>query len=194
MFRSGRLQRGEQWVADRARSVGADLAGNGGDALLLLYAVCCAVALAAGLSATVTTPAFAQAAGAPGGQDLVMQMAPFAIIWSYVLTWKRLRALFRMPMKNAPARVPQIDPRPPNRLVPPMTAAAIWAAAKSVGVDLSPRPFYVMGPLLFLVMLVPFTINGLAVREAFFVSFLGGLDAEVADGDAITVLPAVAGG
>ena len=29
-----------------------------------------------------------------------------------------------------------------------------------------------MGPLLFLVMLVPFTINGLAVREAFFVSFL----------------------
>ena len=32
--------------------------------------------------------------------------------------------------------------------------------------------YYVMGPLLFLVMLVPFTINGLAVREAFFVSFL----------------------
>ena len=30
-----------------------------------------------------------------------------------------------------------------------------------------------MGPLLFVVMLVPFTINGLAVREAFFVSFLG---------------------
>ena len=30
-----------------------------------------------------------------------------------------------------------------------------------------------MGPLLFLVMLVPFTLNGLAVREAFFVSFLG---------------------
>ena len=52
---------------------------------------------------------------------------------------------------------------------------SIWAAAKAVGVDLSPRPFYVMGPLLFLVMLVPFTVNGLAVREAFFVSFLGGL-------------------
>ena len=30
-----------------------------------------------------------------------------------------------------------------------------------------------MGPLLFLVMLVPFTVNGLAVRESFFVSFLG---------------------
>ena len=35
--------------------------------------------------------------------------------------------------------------------------------------------YYVMGPLLFLVMLVPFTLNGFAVREAFFVSFLGSL-------------------
>ncbi len=52
---------------------------------------------------------------------------------------------------------------------------AIWAAGKAVGVDLSPRPYYVMGPLLFLVMLVPFTVNGLAVRESFFVSFLGAL-------------------
>jgi len=49
---------------------------------------------------------------------------------------------------------------------------AIWSAGKAVGVDLSPRPYYVMGPLLFLVMLVPFTVNGLAVRESFFVSFL----------------------
>ena len=52
---------------------------------------------------------------------------------------------------------------------------AIWCAGKAVGVDLSPRPYYVMGPLLFLVMLIPFTINGLAVRESFFVSFLGAL-------------------
>ena len=52
---------------------------------------------------------------------------------------------------------------------------AIWLAAKAVGVPLGPRPFYVMGPLLFLVILVPFTINGLAVRESFFVSFLGHL-------------------
>ncbi|HEY3017676.1 MAG TPA: lysylphosphatidylglycerol synthase transmembrane domain-containing protein [Gaiellaceae bacterium] len=59
---------------------------------------------------------------------------------------------------------------------------AIWMAGRSVGVDLSPRPFYVMGPLLFLVILVPFTINGLAVREAFFVSFLTqlGVDKESA--------------
>ena len=52
---------------------------------------------------------------------------------------------------------------------------AIWFAAKAVGVDLSPRPYYVMGPLLFLVALVPFTVNGFAVRESFFVSFLGQL-------------------
>jgi glycosyltransferase 2 family protein len=53
--------------------------------------------------------------------------------------------------------------------------AAIWASARAVGIDLSVRPYVVLGPLLFLVMLVPFTINGLAVREAFFVSFLGRL-------------------
>jgi uncharacterized protein (TIRG00374 family) len=52
---------------------------------------------------------------------------------------------------------------------------AIWTSGKAVGIDLSPRPYYVMGPLLFLVMLVPFTLNGFAVREAFFVSFLGTL-------------------
>jgi uncharacterized protein (TIRG00374 family) len=50
---------------------------------------------------------------------------------------------------------------------------AVWCSGKAVGIDLSPRPYYVMGPLLFLVMLVPFTINGFAVRESFFVSFLG---------------------
>jgi uncharacterized protein (TIRG00374 family) len=53
---------------------------------------------------------------------------------------------------------------------------AIWAAAKAVGIDLGVLAYYVMGPLLFLVMLVPFTLNGIAVREAFFVSFLGSLD------------------
>ena len=52
---------------------------------------------------------------------------------------------------------------------------AIWLSGKAVGIDLPPRPYFVMGPLLFLVMLLPFTINGLAVRESFFVSFLGGL-------------------
>ena len=59
---------------------------------------------------------------------------------------------------------------------------AIWAAARAVGIDLSPRIYYVMGPLFFLVLLVPFTLNGFAVREAFFVSFLGqlGVDPEAA--------------
>ncbi len=50
---------------------------------------------------------------------------------------------------------------------------AIWAGGKAVGIDLGPRIYYVMGPLFFLVLLVPFTLNGIAVREAFFVSFLG---------------------
>ncbi len=59
---------------------------------------------------------------------------------------------------------------------------AIWLTGKAVGVPLSPRPYYVMGPLLFLVLLVPFSINGIAVRESFFVSFLGnlGVDADKA--------------
>jgi uncharacterized membrane protein YbhN (UPF0104 family) len=56
----------------------------------------------------------------------------------------------------------------------------IWLAGKSVGVELSPLPYFVMGPMFFLVMLGAFTVNGLALREAFFVSFLGqlGVDAD----------------
>ena len=52
----------------------------------------------------------------------------------------------------------------------------VWLSGKAVGIDLSLRVYYVMGPLLFVVMLFPFTVNGIAVREAFFVSFLGRLD------------------
>src|ERR671931_977293 len=52
---------------------------------------------------------------------------------------------------------------------------AIWSTGRAVGVELSPRPYYVMGPLFFLIMLVPFTLNGFALRESFFVSFLGNL-------------------
>jgi hypothetical protein len=52
---------------------------------------------------------------------------------------------------------------------------ALWASAQAVGIELGVLAYYVMGPLLFLVMLVPFTLNGIAVREAFFVSFLGSL-------------------
>ena len=39
----------------------------------------------------------------------------------------------------------------------------IWLVGKSVAIDLPPRPYYVMGPILFVVLLAPFTINGLAV-------------------------------
>jgi glycosyltransferase 2 family protein len=78
---------------------------------------------------------------------------------------------------------------------------AIWASARAVGIDESPRLYYVMGPLFFLVLLVPFTLNGFAVREAFFVSFLGsvgvGADAAFAAGFLfflVTVCMALPGG
>jgi uncharacterized protein (TIRG00374 family) len=78
---------------------------------------------------------------------------------------------------------------------------AIWAAAKAVGIDLDPRIYYVYGPLLFLVMLVPFTLNGIAVREAFFVSFLGSVGVGANEAFAagflyflVTLLLAVPGG
>ena len=64
----------------------------------------------------------------------------------------------------------------------------IWATGEAVGIDVPARVYYVMGPLLFLVMLVPFTINGLAVREAFFVSFLSGVGATADQGLAAGVL------
>jgi uncharacterized membrane protein YbhN (UPF0104 family) len=51
----------------------------------------------------------------------------------------------------------------------------IYASGRAVGIHLPLLPYVVLGPLLFLVMLVPFTINGIGVREAFFVSFLGKL-------------------
>ena len=59
---------------------------------------------------------------------------------------------------------------------------AIYASGRAVGIHLSVLPYIVLGPLLFLVMLVPFTVNGIGVREAFFVSFLGtlGVDADPA--------------
>jgi uncharacterized protein (TIRG00374 family) len=58
----------------------------------------------------------------------------------------------------------------------------IWLCGEAVGVDVSPLVYVVMGPLLFLIMLIPFTINGLGVREAFFIAFLGrfGVSADAA--------------
>jgi uncharacterized protein (TIRG00374 family) len=48
---------------------------------------------------------------------------------------------------------------------------SIYAAGRAVGIHVSLLAYVVLGPLLFLVTLVPFTINGLGVREAFFVNF-----------------------
>lgn len=79
--------------------------------------------------------------------------------------------------------------------------AAIWLCGEAIGVDVSPLVYVILGPLLFLVMMVPFTINGLGVREAFFVAFLGrfGVDADAAFATgflfyAITIATALPGG
>ena len=55
---------------------------------------------------------------------------------------------------------------------------AVWCCGEAVGVDVSALVYVILGPLLFLVMMVPFTINGLGVREAFFVAFLGRFDVD----------------
>jgi glycosyltransferase 2 family protein len=54
--------------------------------------------------------------------------------------------------------------------------AGIWLCGEAVGIDVSPLVYVILGPLLFLVQMVPFTLNGLGIREAFFVGFLGRLD------------------
>jgi glycosyltransferase 2 family protein len=53
---------------------------------------------------------------------------------------------------------------------------AIWCCGEAVGIDVSPLVYAILGPVLFLVLMVPFTINGLGVREAFFVAFLAQFD------------------
>jgi glycosyltransferase 2 family protein len=57
-----------------------------------------------------------------------------------------------------------------------MRVIAIWLCGEAVGADVSPVVYIILGPLLFLVQMVPFTLNGLGVREAFFVVFLGRFD------------------
>jgi uncharacterized protein (TIRG00374 family) len=78
---------------------------------------------------------------------------------------------------------------------------SIWLCGEAVGIGVSPLVYIVMGPLLFLVMLIPFTINGLGVREAFFIAFLGrfGVDADAAFATgflfyAVTVASSIPGG
>jgi glycosyltransferase 2 family protein len=65
---------------------------------------------------------------------------------------------------------------------------AIWMCGEAVGVDLSPLVYIILGPLLFLVMLIPFTINGLGAREAFFVAFLSRFDVDADSAFAIGFL------
>jgi glycosyltransferase 2 family protein len=59
---------------------------------------------------------------------------------------------------------------------------SIWLCGEAVGIDVSAAVYVILGPLLFFVQMIPFTLNGLGVREAFFVGFLArfGVDAEAA--------------
>lgn len=63
-----------------------------------------------------------------------------------------------------------------------LRVVAIWLCGEAVGIDVSPLVYVILGPLLFLVQMTPFTLNGLGVREAFFVVFLGrfGVDPDAA--------------
>lgn len=78
---------------------------------------------------------------------------------------------------------------------------SIWLCGEAVGVHLSPLAYVVLGPLLFLVMLIPFTVNGLGAREAFFLAALTrfGVDADAAVATgflfyAVTIATAAPGG
>ena len=91
----------------------------------------------------------------------------------------------------------EVDPQP----APAHHDAEPRIPPEAVGLDLSPLVYVVMGPLLFLVMMVPFTINGLGVREAFFIAFLGrfGVDADAAFATgflfyAVTIAASIPGG
>ena len=57
-----------------------------------------------------------------------------------------------------------------------MRVIGIWLCGEAVGADVSPVVYVILGPLLFLVQMFPFTLNGLGVREAFFVLFLSRFD------------------
>ena len=85
-----------------------------------------------------------------------------------------------MHVYREPAPIVAVAPR--QRRPPFVRIISIWLCGEAVGLDLSLLVYVILGPLLFLVMMVPFTINGLGVREAFFVAFLGrfGVDPDAA--------------
>lgn len=55
---------------------------------------------------------------------------------------------------------------------------SIWLCGLAVGIDVSPLVYFILGPLLFLVQMVPITLNGIGVREVFFVEFLARFDVD----------------
>ena len=59
-----------------------------------------------------------------------MMMAPMAEPCQNGETPSRFRPLRIITMINVPSRVPRMEPRPPNRLAPPMTTAAMASSSR----------------------------------------------------------------
>ena len=88
---------------------------------------------------------------------------------------RRARGLRRDPRLPRPRRHAVRRLRPSRSCCSSRASSRSTRRAARSGSSSRRCPYVVLGPLLFLVMLVPFTVNGLGVREAFFVSFLGKL-------------------
>jgi glycosyltransferase 2 family protein len=123
----------------------------------------------------------ALAVGALAGMTVLLSRAARAPLKVLVPLLRRVR--LERPLRHAYEAVHAYRSRPGllvgafvlTIVIQAIRVLAIWLTGRAAGLELSPRPFYVMGPLLFLVSLIPFTVNGLAVRESLFVAFLGSL-------------------
>lgn len=157
--------------------------------LVLWIEIPCVVALViAGLLLySRRTNAFLQKHVFPRGAALRLQR-PLSVVWTALhgYRWQR-RAL-------ATAFITTVS-------VQGVRAFAIWLCGEAVGIGVSPLVYIILGPLLFLVTMVPVTVNGLGVRESFFVLFLGRFgvspDAAFAVGFlffAVTIASALPGG
>jgi glycosyltransferase 2 family protein len=149
---------------------------------------CVAVLLLAGLLLySRRTNAFLQRHVFPRGAALRLQR-PLSVVWTALhgYRWQR-RALVLAFLTTVAVQF--------------VRTFAIWLCGEAVGIGVSPLVYIILGPILFLVTMVPVTVNGLGVRESFFVLFLGRFgvapDAAFAVGFlffAITIAAALPGG
>jgi glycosyltransferase 2 family protein len=132
------------------------------------------------------TNAFLQERVFPQGRGLRLQR-PLSALWSALHGYREQRGALALVLSV-------------SVVLQLIRIVAIWCCGEAVGLDLSLLVYIVFGPLLFLVMMVPITLNGLGVRESFFVFFLGRFDVD-ADAAfaagflffAVTILAAIPG-